>query len=152
MKRPLPYLKSLTSRILLSVIMLTSIVAQASHTRGSTMYWEKHPTLSNSIILYMSSSVAGSYPLGNFRTPGDGGNLSFGTNVDIIYALNNTTNTTATNVTTLSGSFSKVVLNNTIENYYTHKIGRIENGQWVEGIIVTFRNTSWPYDVNFNNV
>lgn len=141
-----------TKSIAILALVLMPTIGQASHTRGSTMYWEKHPTLSNSIILYMSSSIRGSYTVGNFRTMGDGGTLNFGTSVNLTYTTNGTTNTTVNNVTSLNAALSKVVLNNTIENYYTHKIGRVENGQWVEGIIVTFNNTSWPYDIDFNNV
>lgn len=130
-----------------------SYSAEASHTRGSTIYWEKHPSLNNTIILYMSTSVAGSRTVGTFNTIGDGGTLNFNASVNVTYSVNGTSNVTSNSVSTLNGqNMARVVYNNTIENYHSEEIGRVENGVWVPGVIVTYNQTSWPYALTFENV
>lgn len=133
--------------------VVSSFSADASHTRGSTIYWEKHPTLSNTIILYMTTSVAGSQADGTFSALGDGGTLSFGASVNITYSSNGSSNTSASNISSISSYtlLAKTILNNTIENYHQEEIGRIESGVWTPGIIVTYNVSSWPYSINFTN-
>lgn len=130
-----------------------SFSAEASHTRGSTIYWEKHPTLNNTIILYMTTAVAGSRTVGTFNVIGDGGTLNFTTSVNVTYSVNGTSNVSSNNITSLSGqNMARVDFNSTIENYHSEKIGRVENGVWVPGVIVTYNQTSWPYALTFLNV
>lgn len=138
-----------TKSIAILALVLMPTIGQASHTRGSTLYWEKHPSISNAIILYGTASTARStrWATGSYTGLGT---LNFTTSVTIEY-FNGSGTTNTSQVGTQFAPSSLVFLSNTIEDYTTRKLVHYDaNGNLVDGAIVKFTSgTTWPQEVDF---
>lgn len=127
----------------------SSFTAEASHTRGSTLYWEKHPSLNNAIIVYGTAATAGGGTLNSYISYGT---LTFGSSGTMSYYSGSGQSNTSVNFSANSGvnPVSRVFFVNSIENYAARELVRIENGVVVQGAIVQFAsNQTWPVSLRF---
>jgi hypothetical protein len=113
------------------------------------VYWEKHPTISNAIIVYATASTAGTTSIGGYTFLGT---LSFGTSVTMEYYSGSGAANTITGSSAAHSPNGLLFYSSSIENYYTRKLVRKDaSGNLVDGAIVRFpQNTVWPVPLTFS--
>ena len=140
---------------LLAVVVVaqfvTAFTAEASHTRGSTIYWKKHPSINDAIIVYSSVSTRGGWnnvSLGSYRRLG---NFQFGTSVTMEYYSGSGSTNTVTSSSTSHNPNGVLFYSSSIEDYTSSKlVHKDASGNLVDGAIVRFpQNTVWPIALNF---
>ncbi len=144
--------------ILLTLVIVAQFVtantAEAAHTRGSTIYWKKHPSINDAIIVYATVSTGGWYyggsTSGSYSTLGE---FIFGTSVTMEYYSGYGSPNTNTVTSASTSHFVEGVefYNSPIETYVSSKLVHYDaNGNLVDGAIVRFPpNTAWPLAFNF---
>ncbi len=143
--------KATSLLILIFGQFLFSFSAEASHTRGSTIYWKKHPSINDAIIVYASASTRGgsNYPTGTYLSIGT---LTFGTSVTMEYYSGTGSNNTVTSSSSTHYPNGRLFYTTTIEDYYSIKlVHKDASGNLVDGAIVRFpQNTVWPIGLTFS--